>query len=285
VMSELEHIIGNSSFPCQRAGQRLSRPKRRNIRVRPHRFSTLCLIVFLLGTPSWSQEGSEERDALMPSKQLSQQRIEEQLKVNFIYGAYVPKDVPLVSLTRHQRAHLFVLQTFTTPGIYVKTTFLALVNQASGTPYEWGGALKASDAVRLPVTRDLRCRMSFRRPEMRYSNTNHAMTAVAAPASAPEQSTLSCGTSSLITRPKRICVRRLRSTDLRLGLGCCPASGCRMTSPGRMASAGCRGSNWVRHGVQLDRGIRARNRAQIKATHTSASTPIRDGFRLGGTPV
>jgi hypothetical protein len=102
----------------------------------------LCLIIFLLGTPSWSQEGSEEREALMPSKELSQQRSEERLKVNFIYGAYVPKDAPLVSLTGHQRANLFVLQTFTTPGIYVKTTFLALMNQAAGTPYEWGGGVE-----------------------------------------------------------------------------------------------------------------------------------------------
>lgn len=78
----------------------------------------------------------------MPSKEPSQLRSGEQLKVNFLYGAYVPKDAPLVSLTGHQRAHLFVLQTFTTPGIYVKTTFLALVNQASGTPYEWGGGIE-----------------------------------------------------------------------------------------------------------------------------------------------
>jgi hypothetical protein len=104
-------------------------------------FSALCLLVFLLGTSGWSQEGTKEQEVLMPSKEVSQQR-GEQLKVNFLYGAYVPKDAPLVSLTGHQRAHLFVLQTFTTPGIYVKTTFLALLNQASGTPYEWGGGFE-----------------------------------------------------------------------------------------------------------------------------------------------
>lgn len=106
------------------------------------RFSALCVLVFLVATSGWSQEGGEEREALMPSKELSQQRGEEQLKVNFIFGAYAPKDAPMVSLTGHQRAHLFVLQTFTTPGIYVKTTFLALVNQATGTPYEWGGSFE-----------------------------------------------------------------------------------------------------------------------------------------------
>src|SRR5271166_1553849 len=123
----------------RKAGGRISPPKYWHARVCSNQFPALCLFVLLLGTPGWSQLSSEERDAHTPSKELSLQRSEEQLKVNFIYGAYVPKDTPLVSLTGHQRAHLFVLQTFTTPGIYVKTTFLALMNQASGTPYEWGG--------------------------------------------------------------------------------------------------------------------------------------------------
>jgi hypothetical protein len=78
----------------------------------------------------------------MPSQEQGRQRSEEQLNVNFLYGAYVPKEAPLVSLTGHQRAHLFVLQTFTTLGIYVKTTCLALMNRASGTPYEWGGGFE-----------------------------------------------------------------------------------------------------------------------------------------------
>jgi hypothetical protein len=104
--------------------------------------SALCLLVFLLGTPGWSQENDEERAAHTPSQEQRQQRSEEHLNVNFLYGAYVPKEAPLRSLTGHQRAHLFVLQTFTTPGIYVKTTFLALVNQASGTHYEWGGGFE-----------------------------------------------------------------------------------------------------------------------------------------------
>jgi hypothetical protein len=105
-------------------------------------FSALYMLVFLLGTPDWSQDNSEGRDVHMPSQEQGRQWGDEQLNVNFLYGAHVPKDAPLVSLTGHQRVHLFVLQTFATPGIYVKTTFLALVNQASGTPYEWGGGFE-----------------------------------------------------------------------------------------------------------------------------------------------
>lgn len=44
----------------------------------------------------------------------------EQLKVNWLYGAYVPKDVPLLSLTSEQRLKLYTRQSFTTPGIYLK---------------------------------------------------------------------------------------------------------------------------------------------------------------------
>jgi len=138
----MENAIGNSSLTWERASRRLPSRKHRNIRVCPHQFSALWVLIFLLGTPAWGQQSSEERDAPMPSTQQGQQRREEQLKVNFLYGAYVPKDAPLLSLTGHQRAHLFVLQTFTTPGIYVKTAFLALVNQASDTPYEWGGGFE-----------------------------------------------------------------------------------------------------------------------------------------------
>ena len=138
----MQSAMQNLSYIREISTQRLSQPKRRHARVYPRQLSALCVLVFLVGTSGWSQEGSEERVALMPIKRLSQQRSEEQLKVNLIYGAYVPKDSPLVSLTGHQRAHLFVLQTFTTPGIYVKTTFLALMNQAAGTPYEWGGGVE-----------------------------------------------------------------------------------------------------------------------------------------------
>jgi hypothetical protein len=63
---------------------------------------------------------------------------ENQLAVNWLYGAYVPKDAPLVALTGDQRFKLFVRQSFTTPGIYVKTGFFTLHDQVENTPPEWG---------------------------------------------------------------------------------------------------------------------------------------------------
>jgi hypothetical protein len=62
----------------------------------------------------------------------------EQLQVNWLYGAYVSKDVPLQSLSNHQRFQLFLRQSFTTPGVYLKTAFFPLSDQAANSPPEWG---------------------------------------------------------------------------------------------------------------------------------------------------
>lgn len=63
---------------------------------------------------------------------------EEQLKVNWLYGAYVPKEVALEPLTGQQRFKLYLRQSFTTPGIYLKTVLLSAGDQISNNPSEWG---------------------------------------------------------------------------------------------------------------------------------------------------
>jgi len=60
-----------------------------------------------------------------------------EINVNWLYGAYVPKDMPLVPLTNRQRAKLWVQQTFLTPGIYGKTGFFATGDQITDDPSEW----------------------------------------------------------------------------------------------------------------------------------------------------
>lgn len=67
---------------------------------------------------------------------------DQELQVNWLYGAYVDKDVPLHPLSNHQRLQLFVKQSFTTPGVYAKTAFFALSDQAEDHPPEWGDGLK-----------------------------------------------------------------------------------------------------------------------------------------------
>jgi hypothetical protein len=60
------------------------------------------------------------------------------INVNWLYGAYVPKDVPLEPLTADQRFKLYLRQTFTTPGIYVKTLFFSVGDQINNSPPAWG---------------------------------------------------------------------------------------------------------------------------------------------------
>jgi hypothetical protein len=67
---------------------------------------------------------------------------ENQLAVNWLYGAYIPKDAPLIALTGDQRFKLFVRQSFTTPGIYIKTGFFTLHDQYENTPPEWGDGIE-----------------------------------------------------------------------------------------------------------------------------------------------
>jgi hypothetical protein len=64
--------------------------------------------------------------------------VNTQLPVNWLYGAYVPKDVPLVALDGRERFKLYIRQTYTTPGIYIKTGFFAMHDQVRNTPPEWG---------------------------------------------------------------------------------------------------------------------------------------------------
>ena len=60
------------------------------------------------------------------------------LKVNWLYGAFVPKDVPLEPLTGRQRWKLYTRMTYTTPGIYIKTGLFTMSDQIRNVPPEWG---------------------------------------------------------------------------------------------------------------------------------------------------
>ncbi len=64
--------------------------------------------------------------------------VNTQLPVNWLYGAYIPKDAPLVALNGRQRFKLYIRQTYTTPGIYIKTGFFAVHDQVTNSPSAWG---------------------------------------------------------------------------------------------------------------------------------------------------
>src|SRR5664279_5654809 len=67
---------------------------------------------------------------------------DKQLNVNWLYGSYFPKDVPLEPLDGHQRVKLYVRQTYITWGIYVKTTFFAVHDQVRDTYPQWGDGIE-----------------------------------------------------------------------------------------------------------------------------------------------
>jgi hypothetical protein len=55
----------------------------------------------------------------------------------WLTGVYVDKDRPLVPVTEHQRRQIYLEQTLTTPGAYMKRMFAAGIDQARGAPPQW----------------------------------------------------------------------------------------------------------------------------------------------------
>jgi hypothetical protein len=86
-------------------------------------------------TPARAQQSPPPTQS--PPMQPEQPAVNTQLPVNWLYGAYIPKDVPLVALTGPERFKLYLRQTYTTPGIYIKTGFFAVHDQVHNTPPAW----------------------------------------------------------------------------------------------------------------------------------------------------
>jgi hypothetical protein len=119
------------------------------------------------------------------------------LPVNWIYGAYIPKGAPMQPLTGDQRFKLYLRQTYTTPGIYVKTGFFAIHDQAKEVQPDWGdgasgfakrlGSLHAGNVIQNSLTalgnaavgfepRYDRCRCEGAWPRMRHAVVRNFIT-------------------------------------------------------------------------------------------------------------
>jgi hypothetical protein len=57
----------------------------------------------------------------------------------WIAGEYLGRNRKLVSPTREQREEIYLRETLTTPEAYMKRMFAAGIDQARGTPWQWGG--------------------------------------------------------------------------------------------------------------------------------------------------
>ncbi len=84
------------------------------------------------------ETGSSSPESTKTEQTKTESTKEDQLKVNWLYGSFVPKEIPLVALNRDMRVKLYVRQTYLTWGIYVKTVFFATRDQLHDTYPEWG---------------------------------------------------------------------------------------------------------------------------------------------------
>jgi hypothetical protein len=92
------------------------------------------LLVVLASVAGWAQDARPSG----PESTQTQATKEEQINVNWLYGSFVPKEVPLQALNGKMRWKLYIRQTYTTWGIYVKTVFFATRDQVHNTYPEWG---------------------------------------------------------------------------------------------------------------------------------------------------
>jgi len=86
-------------------------------------------------SPQPAQEPAQRSPSPTPTPPTSN---EKEINVNWLYGAYIAKDVPLRSLNNHERVQLWFSQSVTTPGIYLKTGFFAAYDQLRNDPAAWG---------------------------------------------------------------------------------------------------------------------------------------------------
>lgn len=112
--------------------------QRERSRVRP---SALVIAIALLISSCIAQESAQNPPAPAPQSgkaSSDKQGSDKQIRVSWLYGAYVPKDVPLQSLNGRQRAKLWVRVSFTTYGIYFKTAVFSISDQINNRPPAWG---------------------------------------------------------------------------------------------------------------------------------------------------
>jgi hypothetical protein len=114
----------------------------------------LLVIAFLCGICLGQESGaiSDRREGMRkqagPDQDSGSQDVQIQettlqkirdLPIVWLIGPYIPPQGPLLPLTKSQRTEVYFRQTFLTAGTYFARAFSAGIDQARGTPYEWGG--------------------------------------------------------------------------------------------------------------------------------------------------
>ncbi len=80
-----------------------------------------------------SKEAAEKTEQLATSQLIRARNWES----TWIEGVFIPADQPRVTPTRKERERIYLRQTLTTPGAYMKRMFGAGIDQARGVPSQW----------------------------------------------------------------------------------------------------------------------------------------------------
>jgi hypothetical protein len=73
-----------------------------------------------------------------PVEQPGLPTVNEPVPVNWLYGAFIPADAPVQPLNNEERFNLYLRQTYTTSGTYIKTGFVLIHDQGVDAPPGWG---------------------------------------------------------------------------------------------------------------------------------------------------
>ena len=95
----------------------------------PHAWLTLALLV-LVAPSAYAQQTTSAKPSITSGNNAG-------LQVNWLYGSFVPKEVPLEPLSQDERWRLYTRMTYTTWGIYLKTGLFTISDQISNSPSEW----------------------------------------------------------------------------------------------------------------------------------------------------
>lgn len=95
------------------------------------RLKTCCILgaLSLLALSGFGQDSLE---------QPGRPGFNETVPVNWLYGAIIPKGAPVQPLNYEERFDLYLRQTYSTTGMYIKTGFFVIHDQGVDAPPGWG---------------------------------------------------------------------------------------------------------------------------------------------------
>jgi len=101
-------------------------------------FVSCPLIIVLLRAPFATAQEPTPPVQEEESKTTTIQRVRD-LPAEWLIGPYIPSGLPLEPLSNRQRREVYIHQTFLSAQAYVARAFVAGIDQARGTPSQWGG--------------------------------------------------------------------------------------------------------------------------------------------------